>query len=110
MIYQGVENCQDMAAVFDYALEDGAEFGLAGGFAIPFGEDFDWDSDVAAELLGGMAAQEEAVEEGGFALGEFVVPERLWRSGRQRVGLSRHSKKNAVYGFLALRQEYECQS
>ena len=74
MINQGVENCQDVAAVFDYALEDSAELGLAGGFAIPFGEDFDRDSDVAAELLGGVAAQEEAVEEGGLALGEFVVP------------------------------------
>ena len=39
MIDERVENGEDVAAVFDDALEDGAELGLAGCFAIPFGQD-----------------------------------------------------------------------
>jgi hypothetical protein len=70
---QGVEYGQDVAAVFDHAVEDVAEFGVALGVAVPLQEYRGGHLDIAAELLWGMAAQEETVEKGRLALGKREV-------------------------------------
>lgn len=103
-----IEDGEDVAAVFEDALEDGTLLWFLGGFLVPFGEDCGRNSDVGAELLRRMAAQEQAVEERGFALREIEIVLRLFGHSRQgcRIGLSRHNEKNAVYRFRAPRQEY----
>jgi hypothetical protein len=109
VIDERIENCEDVAAVFDYAFQNGPQFRLASSLFIPFRQHCGRDSDILPQLLGGMAAQKEPVEESSLALGKFEVAKRLIRRGWQRVWLSRHIEKNAVYGFLRLRQEYACQ-
>jgi len=56
--YQGIEDCQDVAAIFDHAVEDVAEFGVALGVTVPLDHDGLGHFDVAAKLLGRMSAQE----------------------------------------------------
>ena len=70
---QGVEDSQNVAAVFDHAVEDVAEFRVALGVAVPLEQDGLGHLDVAAELLGRMAAQEQAIEKRRFPLGECEV-------------------------------------
>src|SRR5690348_17649406 len=55
-----------------------------------------------------MTAQEQSIEERGFALREIEFVQRLFGSSGEscRIGLSRHSQKNAVYRFRVPRQEY----
>ena len=106
VIYEGIENCQDMAAILDDALKDSPQLRLARRLFIPFRQDRSRNPNILPQLLGRMAAQKEPIEESSLALRKFKVAKRLIRRGRQRVGLSRHIKKSAVYGFLRLRQEY----
>ncbi len=106
VIYEGIENRQDMPAILDDALKHSPQLRLARRLFIPFRQDRSRNPNILPQLLGGVAPQKEAIEESSLALREFKVAKRLVRRGRQRVGLSRHIKKSAVYGFLRLRQEY----
>jgi hypothetical protein len=90
---QGIEDCQDVAPVFDHAVEDVAEFGIALGVTVPLQQDGLGYLDVAAELFGRMAAQKQAIEERRFPLGKREVCgdfglHDLWNRGHE---------KNAVY-------------
>ncbi len=70
---QGIEDREDVAPVFDHAVENVAEFGVALGVAVPLEQDGLRDLDVAAELFGRMAAQEQAIEKRRFPLGKREV-------------------------------------
>jgi hypothetical protein len=76
-VYQGVENGQDVAAVLDHAVESIAKAGFALGFAMPFRQDVRRNVNIAAQFVGGMAAQEEAIEKGRFALRKLEIPQGL---------------------------------
>jgi len=106
VIHKGIENCQDMPAILDDALKHSPQLWLARRLFVPFRQNRSRNPDILPQLLSRMAAQKQPIEKSRLALREFKVAKRLVRRGRQRVGLSRHIKKSAVYGFLRLRQEY----
>ncbi|GAC1703068.1 MAG: hypothetical protein NVS9B4_10060 [Candidatus Acidiferrum sp.] len=90
---QGIENCKDVAAVFHHASKNIAQIGVAVGFFVPFQQYGGRDFDVAAQLFGGMATKEKAIEESGFALREVEIGDDLrWNELRQGS-----HKENAVY-------------
>jgi hypothetical protein len=92
-----IEDREDVLTVAKNLLESRAQLRLFYGLAIPFGKNGGWNLDIAAELLGRMAAQKETVEESGFALRELEVLQRLFpRSAGQRVGLSGHGRKGSL--------------
>jgi hypothetical protein len=96
---QRIENCEDVAAVINHALEDVLHAGLAFRLAMPAKENVRGNFDVPAKLFSGMSAEEEAVEERGFALGEVELPlEVITENGR-----CPHSE-TAVYRKLQRRQ------
>ena len=68
-----IENRQDTSAVFEDAIEELALLGQHVTVAAPFFNDFHWNADIPAQLLGRMTAQEEPVKERRFALGEGEV-------------------------------------
>jgi hypothetical protein len=86
------ENGEDVLAILNYAFQNGAKLGLALGFAIPLGENGGGYANVAAEFIGGMASQKEAVEKCGFALRELEV----LQSFVERVGHSRHGRNRSL--------------
>jgi hypothetical protein len=98
---QGVEDRQNMAAVFDHAVEDVAEFGVTLSVAVPLQQNGLRDLNVAPELFGRVAAQEKAIEKGRFPLGECEV---CGDFGRNELG-NRGHKENAVYRKASPRQE-----
>jgi len=53
---QGVEDREDMPPVFDHAVENVAQLGVALGVAMPLQQDGLGDLDVPAKLLRRMAA------------------------------------------------------
>ena len=65
---QRIEDGQDMPPVFDHAVEDVAEFRVALGVSVPLDHDGLWYFDVAAQLVGRMAAQEQTIEKRRFPL------------------------------------------
>ena len=84
VVDQRIENSEDVAAIFDDALKHGAKLRLASGFAIPLSKSGCGDRDIAAELLGRVSAEKEAVKEGSFALRELEVPEAIVEGLRLR--------------------------
>ena len=94
------ENRQDVLAVLDDAFENRPKLRLAFGFAIPFGEHGGGDADVAAEFVGGMAAQKEAVENAASRCGNWKSC-RVSSSGLGMVAMG----EIAVYRFQCGRQE-----
>ena len=110
VVYEGIENRQNMSPVLNHPLKHRPQFRLASSLFIPFRQHRSRDSNVLPQLLRGMAAQKEPIKESSLALRKFEVAKRLIRCGWQRVWLSRHIEKNAVYGFLRLRQEYARQN
>jgi len=86
------ENGQDVLAILDDAFQNRTKLGLAFGFAIPLREHRGGDADVAAQFVGGMAAQEKPVEKRGFALRELEVLQSLV----ERVGHSRHGRNRSL--------------
>src|SRR5271168_4726412 len=104
---QRIEDRQDVPAVLHHACEDVAQLRLALGLFVPFGENQCGHLDVPAQLLGGMATQEETVEESGFALREVEVVNDfrgndLWQ-GRHREKCSlpkRISPSSSTGGLL----------
>ena len=75
---EGIEDGQDVAAVFDHAVEGVAQAGLALGFPIPLGQHLRGHINIAAKLVGGMAAEKKPVEERRFALWELEIPQGIF--------------------------------
>src|SRR5882672_12616913 len=71
--YQGIEDRQNVPAVFHHAREDISKLRLALGFFVPFSENQRGYFDVPTKLFRGMAAQKETIEEGRFTLREIEV-------------------------------------
>ena len=97
---QRVEDRQHVAPVIQHALENIFQLRIALGFAVPFGEDRAGHLDIAPQLVGRMAAQEQAIEKCGLALGILEILQRidgneLWHRGH---------KENAVYPKVFPRQ------
>src|ERR1700756_5442560 len=66
-----IENREDVAAIFDHAGENVAQFGFTLRIAMPLGQHRGRHFNIAAELLSGMSAQKESVEKCGLALRKF---------------------------------------
>ena len=99
---EGIEDGEDMAAVFKHARKNVAQAGLALGFAVPLSEDRRRHLDVATELFRGMATEEEAVEKSGFPLGKIEVQrdfrgnELLWHRGHGEKAVYRKASRRQV--------------
>ena len=83
-----VEDREHMAPVVHHALENVLQLRIALGFAVPFGEDGARHLDIAPQLVGRMAAQEQAVEKRRLALGILEILQRidgdeLWHRGHK---------------------------
>jgi len=70
---EGIENGEDVAAVFDHTREHVAQLWLFFRVLVPLRQHRSGNFDVAPQLLGGMAAKEQAVEKGGFPLRKHEV-------------------------------------
>ena len=108
---QSFEDGEDVAAVFGHAGEDIAQGGFALGLTMPFEQHRLRNFNIAAEFFGGVAAQEQAVEEGRLPLRVVKVVlglfDRVGRGWKCRVGFSLHHRldtKGAVYRKFARRQ------
>ena len=97
---QRIENGKDVPAVFDHAVEDVAELGVAFGVAVPLQQDGLGHFDIAAQLFRRMAAQEQAIEKRRFPLGKREVCGDFCRNDLGNRG----HKKNAVYRKASPRQ------
>jgi hypothetical protein len=86
------ENGEDVLAILHDFFKDGPQLGSADGFLVPFGQDGGGDLDIAAQFFGGVAAQKEAVEKSGFALGELKIQQRLF----DRVGDGGHDRNRSL--------------
>lgn len=75
VVDEGVENGQNVPAVFDDALEHGSKSGLARCLTIPLGQRGRGNLNVAAQLVGRMPAEEQAVKKRGLSLREFEIPD-----------------------------------
>jgi hypothetical protein len=97
-----IEDSKDVAAVFDHAGENVAKSRLALRFAMPLSENGGWYFDVAAQLLRGMPAEEEAVEKSSFALRKIEVQrdfggnELCHRSHGERAVYRKASRRQVV--------------
>jgi hypothetical protein len=98
---QGIEDGEDVPPVFDHAVEDVAELGVALGVAVPLDHDGLGHFDIAAQLLGRMAAQEQTIEKRRFPLGKREVGGDF---GRYDELGDRGHEKNAVYRNASPRQ------
>ena len=98
---QGVENGEDVPAIFDHAVEDVAEFRVALGVSVPFDHNGLRHFDVAAQLVGRMAAQEQTIEKRRFPLGKREVCSDF--GGYDDLS-NRGHEKSAVYRNASPRQ------
>jgi hypothetical protein len=89
---QVFENGEYVTPVFHHAFKNGTELRLALCLAVPLGENGGWDADIAAQFIGGMAAEKQAVEKCGFALRELEV----LQSFVERAGDSGHGRKRSL--------------
>ncbi len=91
---EGLEDSQHPAAILDHALKNISKAGLALRFAMPFGEHGGRHFNIAAQLVSRVAAEEESIEEGRFALRVLEVAKGFVRS---YVVELHGCKKGAVY-------------
>lgn len=68
LVYQFVKDGEDLASELIDAADVLTEGAVVVGVGDPLFEGFAGDGDVAAELLGGVATEEEAVEHSGLTL------------------------------------------
>ena len=108
---QGFEEREDVAAVFDHAGKDIAKGRFAFGLAMPFKQYRLGNFNVAAKLLSGMPAQEQAVEEGRLPLREVEVVlgffGRVGSGWKRRICVGLHLRietEKAVYRKFLRRQ------
>jgi hypothetical protein len=97
---QGVEDGQDVPAIFDHAGKDAAKLRLALGVLVPLSENSRGNLDIATQLFRGMSAKEQAVKESGLALGKSEVRDHFSR----QHWCDRGHGENAVYPKLCPRQ------
>src|SRR4029077_4577198 len=100
--YQGVENREDVSAVFNNAMQDVSQTGVLLSFSMPLGQHRGRNFDVPAKLLRRVAAQEQAVKERGLPLGKREVGGDFGGSGYElcRCG----HRERAVYRKAPRRQ------
>ena len=101
---KSVEDCEDVTTVFNHARENVAQARLAFGFAVPFCQDRGWNLDIATQLFGGMAAEEETVEKRGFPLRDIEVQRDFRGNKLCHCG---HGER-AVYRKASRRQVVRC--
>lgn len=96
------ENCQDVLTVADDPFKQRAQLRLPPRLAVPFRQDGCRNLYIPAQLLGGVAAQKQAIEKCCFALRELKVLQGVFRrrAGHRRVGQSRHVAKSQFTGFV----------
>src|SRR5580700_1000350 len=90
---QGIENRQDVPAVFHHSREDVAQARFALSLAVPASQDVNRHFDIPAKFLGRMAAQKQAVEEGGFTLRVLKFPQRFFSDDEL---LLTHTRKRSL--------------
>lgn len=104
---KGIENRQNVTAVFDHARKHVAEMRFALGIFVPLREDRRGNFDIAAKLFRGMSPEKQAVEKRCLALREGKIREDVgWQNGSD----GSHSK-NAVYRKVFRRQverQFQC--
>src|SRR5712692_2767434 len=88
------------AVLAKWHREDVTQLRVALRFTVPFGQDCGRNFDIPAQLLRGMAAQEQAVEKSGFPLRKVKIVDdfdgsELWHRGHG---------ENAVYSKTCRRQ------
>ena len=105
--HQGIENRQNVSAIFHHAREDITQFRLSFRLAVPLRQNQGGHFDVSAQLFRGMAAQEEAVEKRRFALRKIEVVDDfrrndLWQGRHREKGSlpKRFSASSSTVGFL----------
>ena len=100
---QSLEDGEDVASVFDHARENVAQRGFALRLAVPFEQHRLRNFDVPAKLFGGVAAQEQAVEEGRFPLRKveivLALVSRVICGRKRRVGVGLHQRLEAKGQF-----------
>ena len=94
---QVLKDRKDMPAIADDAFEQWTQRRLSPRLAIPLGEYGGGDFDIATQLLGRVAAEEQAVKESGLSLRELKILQRFV----QRVGLCSHCRKPQFTDFDA---------
>ena len=97
---QGVKDGQDMPAIFNHAGKNVAQPRLAFRFPVPLSENRRGHLNVAAELFRGVAAEEQTVEKGSFALGKIEIQRKFRGNELCHCG---HGEK-AVYRKASRRQ------
>jgi hypothetical protein len=101
-----IEDRKDVPPELEDAEKAAALIGLAFRFAVPLGEDVGRHFDVATQLLRRMAAEEEAVEKGRFAVRVFQLV-LAFDFFHQRPRRSKQAE-NGVYGNGFPCQEPAC--
>ena len=94
---QVLKDRKNMPAIADNAFEQRAQSRLSPRFAIPLGKYGGGDLDVAAQFLGRVATEKQAVEESGLSLRELKILQRFV----QRVGQRCHCRKPQFTDFDA---------
>src|SRR6267143_2955621 len=84
-----IKNGQNVAAVIHHPRENVTQIGVTLCFAMPFGQDRGWNVDIAAQLIGGVAAEEQAVEKRRLTLREVEIVDdfgrsELWHGGHEK--------------------------
>ena len=110
---QGVEDRQNVAAVFDHARENVSQLGLALGFTMPLGQHCRGYLNILAKFLGRIAAQKQPIKEGRFPLGEFEIGGDLrcqdWCNGchkENRSLLKTSAASSSTCDFLLPARQY----
>ena len=67
------ENREDVLPVLNHTFQNRTKLRLALRFPVPLGKDCSRDADVAAQLVGRVTAEEEAVEKCRLSLRELEV-------------------------------------
>jgi len=83
---------ENVLPVLNDFFQHGSKFRSAHGFLVPLGEHGRGNLYVAAELIGGMAAEKQAVEKGRLALRELKVLQGLFH----RIGHRCHERNRSL--------------
>ena len=101
---QGIEDCQDVTPVLDHPRENVAQARFALRFTMPLRKNRGRHFDVPTQLLGGMAAKEEAVEKSSLPLRNIEVQrdfggyELCHRGHGERAVYRKASRRQVVRG------------
>jgi hypothetical protein len=98
--YKGVEDGEDVPTVVHHARKYISKLRIPFCLSMPLGENHGGDFDISPQFVRGMAAQEQAVEKGGFTLREVEI---MHDFGRNELWHRGH-RENAVYRKAGRRQ------